>query len=293
MSMTEPTPSTEPGALDWCRQRMLVPGHPLALTLRYADARLRDRLLALHCLISEIAAVPGEVSDTGVARRKLDWWREALRQGSPHPAIRAWQTAGGPESLAHAEFDPLFAGVAREIDAPRFEQQSELAAHARAVAAPAARLEVKLVEDRSLDALDAGISAAAGAAYRIRIVRDLIIDARQDRWRVPLDLQAEYQLTRQQVAVASGQHRLEALIRHLAADAVLELQQQLDALAPEPAWGQRHLLLRLELDRVLGRRIVRRPSRVLQQRIRAAGPMAGVSLWRYARRLRRNASRSS
>lgn len=289
--MTEATPSTEPSGLDWCRQRLLVPGHPLALTLRYADAGLRDRLLALHSLISEIAAVPGDVSDPGVARRKLDWWREALAQGAPHPAIRAWQAAGGPECLGQADFEPLFAGVAREIDAPRFEQQSELVEHARAVAAPAARLEAKLVDRDGLDALVAEISAAAGAAYRIRIVRDLVIDAREDRWRVPLDLQAEYRLTRQQVAAASGGHRLEALIRHLAAEAVLELQRALAAIAPVSAWRQRHLLLRLELDRGLGRRIVGRPARVTRERVAATGPMAALLLWRYARRLRKTANR--
>jgi phytoene synthase len=289
--MTEATPSTERTGLDWCRQRLLVPGHPLALTLRYADAGLRDRLLALHALISEIAAVPGAVSDPGVARRKLDWWRDALTQSLPHPAIRAWQAVAGPEHLGHADFQPLFAGVAREIDAPRFEQQSELAEHARAVAAPAARLEAKLVDPGGLDALAAEISAAAGVAYRIRIVRDLVIDAREDRWRVPLDLQAEYQLTRQQVAAASGGHRLEALVRHMAADAVLELQRELAAITPVSAWRQRHLLLRLELDRDLGRRIVRRPVRITRERVAATGPMAALLLWRYARRLRRAANR--
>ena len=287
------TPSTEPQGLDWCRGRLLVPGHPLALTLHYADPDRRDRLLALHALISEIAAVPGAVSDTAVARRKLGWWREALEQGLPHPAIQAWQAAGGAKALKATEFEPLFDAVAREIDAPRFEQQSELVAHARAVAAPAALLEAKLIDAEGAAALGSVLSAAAGAAYRIRIVRDLVIDARQDRWRVPLDLQAEYQLTRQQVAAALSVHRLEALIRHLAADAVLELQRELNSIGVTAAWRQRHLLLRLELDRQLGRRIVRRPARVLRERVTVIGPMAGLLVWRHARRLRRNAVRGS
>ncbi len=292
-----PTPSTEAEGLneglDWCRQRLLVPGHPLALTLHYADPKLRDRLLALHALISEIAAVPGTVSDAAVARRKLGWWREALEQRLPHPAIAAWVAVGGFSVLEATEFEALFEAVAREIEAPRFEQQSELIAHARAVAAPAARLETRLVDPGDAAALDSVLPAAAGAAYRIRIVRDLVIDARQDRWRVPLDLQAEYQLTRQQVASAAGGHRLEALIRHLAADAVLELQRELASIDAAAAWRQRHLLLRLELDRQLGRRIVRRPTRVLRERVTAIGSMASLGLWLRARELRHRLDRSA
>ena len=280
------TPSTEPRGLDWCRQRLLVPGHPLSLTLQYAEPAARDRLLALHALITEIASIPGEVSDSAVARRKLGWWREALEQGLPHPAIQAWQSVDGPAALEARAFGPLFAGVELEIEPPRFEQQSELAFHAEAVAAPAALLEAELLAPGPLAEVAASLRRAAGAAYRIRIVRDLVIDARADRWRVPLDLQAEYQLTRQQVAVGAGEHRLTALIRHLVGDAVLDLQGSLDALEPGVAWSLRHLMLRLELDRLLGRRIYNRPRRILQERVLASGPIAALALWRRARRLR-------
>lgn len=281
------TPSTEPLELGWCRQRLLLPGHPLLLTLHYAAVPQRDLVLALHALISEIAAVPDQVHDASVARRKLDWWRQALSQGLAHPAIQAWQAVGGVDRLEADAFDGLLQAVDREIDAPRFEQYSELRAHAQAVAAPAAMLEARLIDPDAADALNPELSAAAGAAYCIRIVRDLVIDARRDRWHVPLDLQAEYQLTRQQVASAADGHRIEALIRHLAGDAVLELQRQRAAIEPLAAWRQRHLLLRLELDCRLGQYIVRRPGRVLRERIKVTRPSSGLLLWRYARGLKR------
>lgn len=281
--------ATEQHGLDWCRQRLLVPGHPLTLTLPYADRRLRDPLLALHTLVSEITSIPGTVSDPGVARRKLDWWREALDQGLPHPAIGAWQQVGGPAAIEAAAFAPLFAGIAREIDAPRFEQQSELVRHAESVAAPAALLEAELTLPGTDKVAIAALTRAAGAAWRVRIVRDLVIDARANRWRVPLDLQAEYQLTRQQVAVGDGGHRFEALVRHLTADAVQAMQQALQDIPPATAWTLRHLLLRLELDRRLGLRIVARPRLVLHQRLVSGTLLAGFHLWRQARRLRRRA----
>ncbi|MFU8876880.1 MAG: squalene/phytoene synthase family protein, partial [Wenzhouxiangellaceae bacterium] len=272
-------------ALDWCRQRYLVPGHPLTLTLPYAEPDRRDALLALNAVIVEIAGIPGQVSEPEVARRKLEWWRQALQQGEAHPAIQAWQASGAAESVPAEEFGDLIAAVAREIDPPRFEQVRELETHAREVAGPAALLEVRLLEAPGGAA--GALAEMAGAMYRVRIVRDLVLDAGQDRWLVPLELQAEYQLTRQQVAAGEPELRLAALVRHMAADAMAAHDRAMRTLPPDAAWRHRHLVLRLHLDRTLGRALLRRPLRIRHERITTTGLPALFSLWRRARQLRR------
>ncbi|MDT8438247.1 MAG: squalene/phytoene synthase family protein [Wenzhouxiangellaceae bacterium] len=281
--MTHP-PSTD-NALAWCRERLLVPGHPLTLTLPYAEPSLRDALLALHGLIGEIAAVPESVSDAGVARRKLGWWQAALTERQPHPAIQAWLACDGPERLTTADFEPLIEAVAVEIEPPRFERHQQLIEHAERVAGAAARLEACLI-----DAGDAGTATLielAGAAYRVRMVRDLVLDARRGRWAVPLDLQAEYQLTRSEVVAGEYPRRLDALVRHLVGDALITLNRDLASLEPFWAWRQRHLVLRLKLDALLAGRILRRPLRVTTERIGSGGPVAAFALWRLARRMQR------
>jgi len=285
MATSPSTDGPEGDPLEWCRRRLLVPGHPLALTLPYAAPGLRDPLLALHGLISEIAAIPGDVTEPEVARRKLEWWRQALLQGERHPALLAWRASGGDSRLDASAFAPLLDAVVLEIEPRRFDQNRELDAHARQVAAPAARLEARLIGDElpPEEALD----GAAGAAYRIRIVRDLVLDARQDRWMVPLELQAEFQLTRQQVAAAAGEHRFEALVRTMAGDALRALDRHLDPIPGEVVWRHRHWMLRMALERRLGKTLVQRPARVATERVAIAGPLAGFALWRRARRLRR------
>lgn len=288
MATSPSTDGADGDPLEWCRRRLVVPGHPLALTLPYAAPELRDPLLALHGLISEIAAIPGDVSEPEVARRKLEWWRQALVQGERHPALLAWRASGGDARLVATSFAPLLDAVALEIDPRRFDQNRELDAHARQVAGPAARLEARLIGNQRPpeDTLD----GAAGAAYRIRIVRDLVLDARQNRWMVPLELQAEFQLTRQQVAAAAGEHRFEALVRTMASDALGALDRNLDEIPGEVAWRHRHWMLRMALERRLGRALMQRPARVATERVASAGPLAGLSLWRRARRLRRQGS---
>lgn len=273
------------------RAQLLVPGHPLALTLPYAPARSRDAIVALHALIAEIASVPGGVSDADVARRKLGWWREALEQRLPHPAIRAWQASGAAERAPAEAFEPLMRAVESEIEPPRFERLESFIEHCRRVAGPAVLLEAGLVDpafDPASAAADA-MAATAGAGYRVRIVRDLVIDARQHRWLVPLDAQAEHRITRGEVAAGEGGLRLRALVRDLAGRAVLDIEGGVADVPSALRWRHRHALLRLHLDARLGRRLVRRPGRVAHERV-APGRLADVvALWRFARRLRSTA----
>ncbi|MDT8409364.1 MAG: squalene/phytoene synthase family protein [Wenzhouxiangellaceae bacterium] len=289
-------PSTE-SPLDWCARRLLVPGHPLSITLPYAAAGLRDRILSLNAVISEIASIPGAVSDPDVARRKLDWWGQALVEQAPHPALQAWIASGGAEVVDAQRFDALIAAVGLEIEPPRFEQLAALESHCRCLAGPAARLEAELTDGQSAaggsadDELDGAkvhdrLVDLAAAGYKIRMARDLVIDARQDRWLVPLELQAEYQLTRQQVAAGEGAHRLAALVRHLVVDAIGRIDREMAELAGAPAWRHRHQVLRAHLDRRLGRLLLRRPGRIVRERVLSTGPLATFSVWRQARRLR-------
>jgi len=291
--MTTPASTDDP--LAWYRSRLLVPGHPLAITLPYAPPERADAIVALHAVIGEIAAVPGEVSDPEVARRKLGWWCQALEEQLPHPAIQAWLQSGAAEHVQAEQFRPLVDGVATEIVPPRFEQIEELNLHSRALAGPGAHLEARLISsgEALAPATADALAGLAAAGYRIRIVRDMVLDARQERWLVPLDLQAEYQVTRQQVAAGEGGHRLAALVRHMAGDAVREIDRHWRALDAEPAWRHRHFLLRVQLDRRTGRKLVSRPQRIVGERVAPGRTGDAFATWRCARALRQAARQSA
>lgn len=281
-------PSTD-DPVAWYRRRLTVPGHPLAITLPYAQPARAAQIVALYALIGEIAAVPGEVSDPDVARRKLQWWRQALDEQLPHPAVQAWLQSGAAGYLGAGDFQALIEAIASEISPPRFERFEALEQHCRELAGAGAALEARLINAGADPgpAESGALTAAAAAGYRIRIVRDLVLDARRERWMVPLQWQAEYQLNRQQVACAEHPRRIKALVRDTALQGVLDIDRALARIGPESAWRHRHLLLRLHLDRGLGRIIVRKPGRVLQQRVSGIGPLASLSVWRRARRLAR------
>lgn len=287
------TDRQENRSLTWCAERLLVPGNPLTLTRPYAAENLRDPLLALRAVIGEIARVPGEVSDGDVGRRKLGWWRQALTEHLPHPALQALTATGAARPRIVAELLGLVDAVETTLHAPRFETVDAFDAHARALAGPAARAEAGLVEDDELrqDVVEPLVALTAGA-YRVRMVRDLVLDARQQRWTVPLELQAEFQVTRQQVAAGEQPHRTRALMAWMAGQAVTTMVRAEASLAAQAAWRHRHAVLHTTLDARLGRRIVRRPGRALEHRLDAVGPLTALTLWRRARALRRRADRA-
>ncbi len=271
--------------MDWCRERMLGRGSPLAASLHFAPEPWRDGIVALRAVISEIAAVPDTVSDIDIGRRKLAWWREALHTRAAHPAIEALVASGAADRLAPERFGPLIDSVVDTLESPRFERLDDAWQHCRALGGPAAALEVELVEPADVTALD--WSLPGGFAYLVRLVRDVGLDARANRWLVPLDLQADYQVARQNVLDGSAGRGWDGMIRAWLEDGARRVTDALAAAPAQASWRQRHLLVSHELDRRLARALARRPRRILETRVRTGQAGNVWAAWRVARRLRR------
>ncbi len=85
----------------------------------YCPPRERRRLDLVHALQSAIGSIPVNVSDRGVARVKLDWWRSELALfaagDARHDLTRAYlDERGGDEGLA-AALDALVRGLDAEL----------------------------------------------------------------------------------------------------------------------------------------------------------------------------------
>jgi phytoene synthase len=271
--------------VDWCRQRMLGRGSPLAASLHFAPERWQDGIVALRAVISEIAAVPDTVSDPDVGRKKLAWWRQALRDRSPHPAIEALVASGAADRVSPERFEPLIASISETFESPRFERSEDAWRHCIALGGPAADLEAELIDPDSGPGED--WSVLGGFAYQVRLVRDLGVDARANRWLVPLDLQAEYQLARRDVIEGTAGRGWDGMVRAWLEDGARRVDRVLGAMPADACWRQRHLFVSHALDRRLARALARRPRRILGGRVQVGHFGSVWCAWRAARRLRR------
>jgi hypothetical protein len=79
----------------------------------------------------------------------------------------------------------------------------------------------------------------------------------------------------------------------MAGSAVLAIDSNVGEMSAAAAWRNRHYLLRLQLDRNIGRKLMRKPSRIVRERV-APGRMGDAfSVWRRARALRMAADRDA
>lgn len=275
-------------ALDWCRQRMLVSGNPLTASLPFAEPSRRDAILALRTAVSELASIAGEVDERSVAEAKLNWWRQAFREPeNTHPALQALRQAGVIKHVSADDFDALVSAVEATLDPPRFENTSQAWAFFRRIGGQVSQLEAQLLDDACSVSGGPDLADLGAAAYFVRVTRDLTIDARANRWLVPLDLQADFQVSRQDALAARSSRSFDGLIRAMLAEAHKRGERARLALTPDQARTHRHLLILWALDRRLASLIARRPQRIFERRLLPGHAGNVWAAWREARRLKK------
>ncbi|MCF8015888.1 MAG: squalene/phytoene synthase family protein, partial [Chromatiaceae bacterium] len=119
-----------PGAasLEWGFPNRATPaGSSAYYAVRMSPAPHRNALAALFALRAELQAIPDQVSDPGIARIKLDWWRseiDRLFAGEPrHPLSERLAPVVAQHPLPQPAFIDLIDGVDRVLRAHRHPDQ--------------------------------------------------------------------------------------------------------------------------------------------------------------------------
>ncbi len=276
-------------ALDWCRERLLVPGNPLSASFLFLPVEQRERVLVIRSLQAEIAAMASPDSPPETLQPRLQWWRRAVQEAdNSHPVIRALVQQGLLTPVLTASMDRLIEGVMLASSAPRFERLEELRELCFRCGGAASQMEANVLEaGRASDAVsDLGDWQGLGAAgYLLRLLRDLSIDARHQRWFVPLDLQADFQITRAEVAEGEHSRRFDGLVRTLVAEAFKWAEDCVESKSMPERQQQVNLMIQWGLDQRLGRTMARKPARLLTERVLPSHAGNVWVAWRSARRL--------
>ncbi len=176
---------------NYCRDKAAPPGSSLYYATLHLPPAQQEAVIALQAWRAEIAEVLSECTDPGLARIKLQWWREELdrtfTQKPRHPVAQALsppiQRYGLPADVFHGVVDLHD----REIDRPVYGSQADLDRAmadlgawwrlcAQVCGADAASLEAAQVLGRALELSDSvqdlRILAARGMA---RVSREELV----------------------------------------------------------------------------------------------------------------------
>ncbi|MDJ0654775.1 MAG: squalene/phytoene synthase family protein [Xanthomonadales bacterium] len=165
------------------------------LTRLFVEESRQPMLGALHALRAEMRGLPLEVSDPGVALRKVTWWLEEWQRTQDreprHPVTKALQQALGEVPLP--DLDGTMSAVLSLVHGQSLQDVQALEQLASGFAEPMARLE----------GLMYGVEPPRDHWLRITwvsLMEDLAPLAAAGRAPVPLQLLARYQLSRDGLA---------------------------------------------------------------------------------------------
>lgn len=270
----------------WCRERLLVPGNPLAASLLFVDSDTQCLVLALRAVVMELAQISELSHEPVLATAKLNWWREAILENRAHPALEALALSGSRSEPVIRDLLALCDAVELALHNQRFETTELAWQQCRMLGGLAMRIELQALEPNAKDAAKEAATELGAAGYWLRWIRDIAGDAHQGRWYVPLDIQADYQISRQHVIDEMGGTPWVGFIRTLVSVALERSEQAREALAAKRLERALHPLITQALDRRLAGVLASRPEHVLKTRL--LPPHAGNVwvAWRRARQLK-------
>jgi 15-cis-phytoene synthase len=183
---------------EYCEQKAAQSGSSFYYSFRLLPPPRRRAITALYAYCREVDDVVDEVSDAGLARIKLAWWRNEvadLYAGTPHhPVTLALQPIVALYGLPQAELQEIIDGMEMDLDATRYLDFAALERYCYKVAGVVGLLSAEIFGYTGTTTR--GYAQDLGIAFQLtNIIRDVGEDARRGRIYLPQDEIARFGVT--------------------------------------------------------------------------------------------------
>jgi phytoene synthase len=255
---------------EYCQQRAAQSGSSFYYSFLFLPPERRRAITALYAFCREVDDIADEVSDIGIARTKLAWWRTEvanLLAGHPqHPVTKALAPFIATYGIDAARLNEIIDGMEMDLDHHRYADFAALKLYCHRVAGVVGQLSASIFGYRNPATLE--YAEALGIAFQLtNIVRDVGEDARRDRVYLPQDELARFGLDAEDIRARRGGEKFVSLMEFQAQRAQSYYDLAYSKLAPEDRAGQRAGLIMAAIYRTLLDEIRRERFNVLDQRI--------------------------
>jgi phytoene synthase len=254
---------------EYCQQKAAQSGSSFYYSFLFLPAERRRAITALYAFCREVDDVADEVSDVGVARVKLAWWRTEVANlfaGHPqHPVTRALAPFVASYGLDAARMNEIIDGMEMDLTHHRYADFDALRLYCHRAAGVVGQLAASIFGYRNPSTLE--YAEALGTAFQLtNIIRDVGEDARRGRVYLPADELARFGLDAQDILARRGDERFVRLMEFQADRAASYYELARSKLAPEDRRDQRAGLIMAGIYRALLDEIRRDGFQVLDRR---------------------------
>jgi len=255
---------------EYCQLKAAQSGSSFYYSFLFLPAERRRAITALYAFCREVDDVADEVSDVGVARVKLAWWRTEVANlfaGHPqHPVTRALAPFVAPYGLDGARMNEIIDGMEMDLTHHRYADFDALELYCHRAAGVVGQLAASIFGYRNPSTIE--YAEALGTAFQLtNIIRDVGEDARRGRVYLPADELARFGLDAQDILARRGDGRFVKLMEFQADRAASYYELARSKLAPEDRRDQRAGLIMAGIYRALLDEIRRDGFQVLDRRI--------------------------
>lgn len=226
--------------------------------------------MALYAFCREVDDVVDECTDPGIARVKLQWWRETMHQtfnGNPqHPVQKALVPAIQAFNLPLEHFLEIIDGMEMDLEQTRYPSFKELSLYCYRAASVVGLLAAEIFGYQDRRCLK--YAHNLGMAFQLtNILRDVREDADRGRIYIPLDELTTFGVTEADILKAHQTEAVESLFRHQAQRARDYYDKAFEQLPEQDRYSQRSGLIMATIYLHTLNEIEKDHYRVLQSRI--------------------------
>lgn len=272
---------------EYCKEKAASSGSSFYVSFLFLPPDQRRAITALYAFCREVDDTVDECRDPGVARAKLDWWRDEIDRtfgGDPsHPVGRALAAVLEQRDLPRELFQEIIDGMQMDLEQTRYASFKELGLYCYRAAGVVGQLSAEIFgyEDRRT----LKYANDLGFAFQLtNILRDVREDAARGRIYLPQDELDRFGVRPAQLFDGIPSEATTALFRFQAERARDYFRRAFEHLPEQDRYRQRGGLIMAAVYRATLEAIVDQGFPVLERRVSLPAWRKLWLAWRTARR---------
>ncbi len=270
----------------YCQDKAASSGSSFYYSFMFLPTEQRQAIIALYAFCREVDDVVDECSDPGLARIKLQWWRDEVSkifEGEPtQPVAQALKQSVKKFNLPLEHFLEIIDGMEMDLNQVRYRSFKELQLYCYRVASVVGLMAAEIFGFEDRQTLDYALNL--GLAFQLtNIVRDVREDAMLGRIYLPADELAKFSVSEQDILSGQQTEAVTQLIQFQAQRAHEYYQKAFELLPESDRFKQRSGIIMAAIYQATLAEIEKDNYNVLKHRIKLT-PLRKLWLaWKTAR----------